>query len=122
MKSQQYASPQQFSALTGLSMSTVRRRLRDGSLLAVQPGGFRKGWLIDLAAFRKSCRLDDVGQPSIGDPTAAQVESSDLVSPVPPDNTHPAGALTKLPGEIHRLQGHCGRKPRWMTTDENRSQ
>lgn len=33
--------------VTGLSASTIRRRVRDGSITAVQPGGRRKRLLFD---------------------------------------------------------------------------
>lgn len=47
-----FVSPEEFCQLTGWSASTVRRRLKDGSLPAVQPGGRRTLWLIDVEAFQ----------------------------------------------------------------------
>lgn len=47
-----YLSPEEFCQLTGWSDSTVRRRLKYGSLPAVQPGGPRTMWLIDAEAFQ----------------------------------------------------------------------
>lgn len=40
-------SLQEVVRLTGLSASTVRRRVRDGSIKAVQPGGHRTRLLFD---------------------------------------------------------------------------
>ena len=40
-RTSEYASPDEFAGLTGLSMATVRRYLRDGRLPKVQPGGKR---------------------------------------------------------------------------------
>ncbi|MHB9050013.1 MAG: helix-turn-helix transcriptional regulator [Pirellulales bacterium] len=38
----QYLSLREFQKATGLSESTIRRRVKDGSLLVHQPGGKRK--------------------------------------------------------------------------------
>lgn len=46
-----YVTPKQFAGITGFSLKTVRRRLKDGDLPAHQPGGRRTRWLIDLQAF-----------------------------------------------------------------------
>lgn len=47
-----FVSPEEFGRLTGWSASTVRRRLKDGSLPAIQPGGRRTLWLIDIEEFQ----------------------------------------------------------------------
>jgi hypothetical protein len=41
-----FVSPEQFSQISGLSLKTVYRRIWDGSLGAVQPGGPKTRWLI----------------------------------------------------------------------------
>ena len=41
-----FLSPQEFAALSGLSIATVRRRIRDGQLPVFQPGGRRTRTLI----------------------------------------------------------------------------
>jgi hypothetical protein len=41
-----YVSPREFSHFSGLSLSTIRRRIRDGSLPVSQPGGSRTRVLI----------------------------------------------------------------------------
>ena len=51
MTAKRYLSPHEFCRLTGWSASTVRRRLKDRSLPAIQPGGRRTLWLIDVEAF-----------------------------------------------------------------------
>lgn len=42
----QYLDVNEFSQLTGLSAATIRRRVRDGSIKAYQPGGPNKKLLI----------------------------------------------------------------------------
>jgi len=45
-----YLSISQFSAETTLSLATVRRRLKDGSIPSIQPGGSRTKILIPVSA------------------------------------------------------------------------
>lgn len=45
-----FLSLSEFSRLTGLSPSTIRRRVRDGSIRALQPGGRRTRLLFTVSA------------------------------------------------------------------------
>ena len=47
-----YLSIKQFSEFSGLSVATIRRRLRDGSISSHQPGGRKKKRLIPADALR----------------------------------------------------------------------
>jgi len=61
-----YVSPQEFSAISGLSLATVYRRLRDGSLPSIQLGPKKSRVLISLdAAERLVSAAPNAGDPSL---------------------------------------------------------
>jgi excisionase family DNA binding protein len=51
MESRRHLSPDEFAQVTGMSVKTVRRRLKAGKLPADQSGGPGTLWLIDYDAF-----------------------------------------------------------------------
>ena len=59
-----YLSPQEFSELSGLSLSTVRRYLRNGRLPYRQPAGRRGRILIPAAALELSSAATPPGETS----------------------------------------------------------
>ena len=69
---ERFVSPERFRQITGWSESTIRRRIRDRSLPAVQPGGPRTLILIDLAALNGTARgAMPVAGPESSDATPA---------------------------------------------------
>src|SRR5688572_29451287 len=56
MESRRLLSPEKFAQVTGISVKTVRRRLRAGKLPADQSGGPGTLWLIDYDAFLQRIR------------------------------------------------------------------
>ena len=64
-----FFTPEQMAMITGLSLSTIWRRIRDGSMPFVQPGGRRKRVLIprtfldQLDTQRQSDEHEVVGKP-----------------------------------------------------------
>jgi excisionase family DNA binding protein len=48
----EYLTPAQFAQRAGLSLATVRRRIRDGSLPTYQPGGPRTAIRVPASALR----------------------------------------------------------------------
>lgn len=89
----EYVSIAQLSAISGLSVSTLRRRLKDGSLPFLQPGGTRSRLL-----FRRDV-LDTLARPA-GEPVSAQSTARQAVCP---ESVTPEASLA-LPGP----------RPRWM--------
>lgn len=83
-----YLSPQEFCRLTGWSASTVRRRLKDGSLPAIQPGGRRALWLIDVEAF----------QAGHGPAQVAELQAAPSNSKSTVDQEADATSSARLPG------------------------
>jgi excisionase family DNA binding protein len=79
----EYLSPLEFARLTGLSLSTVHRRIRDKSLPVWQPGGRRTAVRIHRSALTTS------HQPP--DPSAVEAPSPAEAAPSP----------------------RCGPQPRW---------
>ncbi|QDU61031.1 Helix-turn-helix domain protein [Planctomycetes bacterium Pan216] len=81
-----YLSPAEFAKLFRLSLSTVRRRIKDGSLPAIQPGGKRKHWRIDVVQFRSSVNsvepVNDQHQQSI-ETKQPTPRSGDGAKPIP---------------------------------------
>jgi hypothetical protein len=67
-----YLDLKQFSELSGLSPSTVRRRVRDGSLSAFQPGGRGKKLLFAPNA------LDPCKTPGSPDPAPEERSAKPL--------------------------------------------
>ena len=64
-----YLSVEEFGAVTGLSVSTVRRRIRDGSLPVFQPGGKKSRILIPGGVLTDRSRQEPVATPP--EPAAA---------------------------------------------------
>jgi len=60
----EFVSPAQFSSLTGLSLSTVWRRLAAGDIPKVQPGGRRCRVLIPRPALASLAALEIVDEDS----------------------------------------------------------
>jgi hypothetical protein len=83
-----HISPAEFAARSGLSVVTVRRRVRDRSLPAVQPGGPRTRVLIPVDAL-VPVRVD---------------APADLAEPKPPLPTTPA----PLPGPAPKWRQSAG--------------
>ena len=83
-----FISLEEFRRLTGWSASTVRRRLKDGSLPAVQPGGRRKLWLIDVEAF----------QAGRAPARMAELQAAPANSQTPVDQEADATSSARLPG------------------------
>jgi excisionase family DNA binding protein len=71
--SREYLSPTQFLALSGLSLSTVRRLLASGLLPFVQPGGKRCRILIPRSALES---LTDSAAESVNFPTVPTKENT----------------------------------------------
>ena len=67
---QGFLSPAEFAQLTGLSMATVRRYLRDGRVPKIQPGGARCRVLIPRAALELHLCPSTESDESIGLPAA----------------------------------------------------
>ena len=63
-----YLSPAEFVELSGLSLSTVRRYLRDGCLPKFQPGGSRCRVLIPRVALDT---VEAADRKSVGEPKTA---------------------------------------------------
>lgn len=89
-RERRYVSIAEFVRLTGLSDSTIRRRIRDGSLSAVQLGGRGTEWLIPGDA------LEQLARPQRESACAVPGESCDRAKdaaphpPDPPTPTRPA--------------------------------
>ncbi|MFP4105889.1 MAG: helix-turn-helix domain-containing protein [Phycisphaerae bacterium] len=74
-----YMSPEEFAAHSGLSQATVRRRIRDGSLPHVQPGGKGCRILIPVNALERmldQTRLVDPDGQIPGTETIKQTQPS----------------------------------------------
>jgi excisionase family DNA binding protein len=73
----QFCSVDEFARLTSLSTITVRRRLRDGSIPSVQPGGRGCRILIPVTALEQNREtgqlLTNSGEASPPSPTESQV-------------------------------------------------
>jgi excisionase family DNA binding protein len=92
--SQRYYSPEEFSELTGLSVKTVRRRIADGGLRAVQPGGRGTRWLIPADALDSRSNTSSI---EIGT-TAMEHDSDGASGP-------PVTVARRLPGPAPRWTG-----------------
>jgi excisionase family DNA binding protein len=67
VRTTEYLSPAEFADLCGLSVETVRRRLRDGGLPRVQPGGPRTRLLIPADALDRALTAASAsGRPDTG--------------------------------------------------------
>jgi hypothetical protein len=89
-----FISPTVYSALTGLSMATVRRRLSTKQIPSLQPGGRRSRVLIPLDALQASAE-------EAGSVQAAKGSSGPLTT------GEPKSAIEQ---QIHLP----GPRPRWM--------
>ena len=89
--SQQYVSPQEFAAQSGLSLSTVWRYLKTGRIHSVQPGGNRCRVLVPseaLAQFTSASAVsrgaDQQVAPNAGDaPAKRSQKACELSGPRP---------------------------------------
>jgi excisionase family DNA binding protein len=76
-----YLTPQEFAGIAGLSLSTVRRRMADGSLPVWQPGGRRTAVRIHRSALTTSHQPPD---PSVvAAPSPAEAPPSPRCGPQP---------------------------------------
>ena len=64
MSEMRFVTPTEFGRRVPWSMATVRRRLRDGSLPAIRPGGPGTNWLIDWEAFQKGETKNEAAPPA----------------------------------------------------------
>lgn len=85
-----WESPDEFARRTGLSIATVRRRLADGSIPSIQPGGHRTRVLIPVSALQA---------PPIGQPPSASSPGADTDDSSVPERPRP----------------RRGPRPRWAT-------
>jgi hypothetical protein len=85
MSAKRFVSPQEFHQLTSWSESTVRRRIRDGSLPVIQPGGPRTLILIDLAALSGAAHAAMTGANpvSAAAPAAEPHQDGNPILPIP---------------------------------------
>lgn len=100
-----YLSLEELSALTGLSVSTLRRRVRDGSLPTWQPGGRRTRLLFPL-------ELVDAAMSAVSSDTNSQGDA-------PPESTN-AREATQSSQESAGTP-LAGPTPRWMKGLRSRS-
>ena len=96
-----FATPAQFAQMTGMSLSTIRRRLRDRDLPAIQVGGPGTAWLIDVVAFQALSVMSV--------PEAQASLSGDI---------HASVATPREDKSAKRL---AGPKPKWLTKLQNKS-
>jgi hypothetical protein len=98
MSTPEYISITKLSAISGLSVSTLRRRVKDGSLPVIQPGGRRSRLL-----FRRDVldTLSTVAHESTSTP-APSAEEAPCEDPTTP-------AVQPLPGP----------RPRWTRSHNN---
>jgi excisionase family DNA binding protein len=89
--SRRYLSPEEFNQLTGLSLATVRRYLKNGKLPFLQPGGRRGRILIPVDAL--------AGLPLV---VSGATPISDLAACSPPQ--------TEIQNKPARIPGP---QPRW---------
>jgi excisionase family DNA binding protein len=75
----EFLSPREFSQLVGLSEATVRRRIKAGQLLSVQPGGPRHLILIRRDTLERSQKSAE----NIADIDAPLTRSNRLSGPKP---------------------------------------
>lgn len=97
--SRRHLSPEQFAQVTGLSVKTVRRRLKAGKLPADQSGGPGTLWLIDYDAFLMRISDDAVASPKSSAATPPVKGSSDKIS-------GPRPKWTRLSSNSNSKGGH----------------
>ncbi len=83
-----FLSPAEFAEWSGLSEATVRRRIKDGTIESVQPGGFRTRVLIPVDAFQHATADDrlDGGHDdfdSSADPGELELRTENIPGPCP---------------------------------------
>lgn len=100
-----YCSPKEFSLRSGLSLATIYRHLRNGSLPFVQLGGFRHRILIPCDALDQIRQATTVELPSIPEGVAESPKFAPLSGPkpqwlkwlpeLPPGSTNPSDDCTQ---------------------------
>ena len=100
----QYLALPKFCYLTGLSASTVRRRVRDGSISSLQPGGRKTKLLFAIDAIAGGCHADSTAtNPS--KPEGIPVDKAESFLPAtPPTNSELHGRGPKWKRELAALQ------------------
>lgn len=88
MRNRRFLSPRQFAEITGLSIKTVRRRLKAGLLPSDQSGGHGTLWRIDYDAFLQSlaatpCMQSGKSAPSESISSASSEVSESICGPSP---------------------------------------
>lgn len=81
-----YVSPEEFAALTGLSIATVRRRIKASQLPVIQPGGKRTRVLIRVDALAPQPETDAASRSNNSHPS---IESGDAAIPAPSPSPPP---------------------------------
>ena len=108
--SRSYVSPDEFVALSGLSIATVYRRVRAGQLPAIQPGGARTRWLIDKTALRMP---SDQALNKLPEQTSPVTESgSPTVTISSPAACDPSTFVCAESAQLQQDRNH-GPRPRW---------
>jgi hypothetical protein len=92
-----YLSPQEFGLLSGLSLATVHRYLRDGRLPYCQPGGRRGRILIPLEALE----MASGAAPGMAFDTSVSAS-------IPVANTQQPETAARLPGPRPRWSRQAG--------------
>jgi hypothetical protein len=117
-----FVSKGKFASLFELSLSTINRRINDGTLSAIQPGGPGTKWLIDLQRFMPASDRSPGGDKNsaanspaaaIGAPTVIRSDSNDSASAG--QGAHSVNNETAKQAESARLPG---RRPKWLNTNE----
>jgi len=80
----EFLSPQEFAALCGLALITVRRYLADGRLPSVQPGGHRCRVLIPRSALTLFVKVGDVARVACRPSTKKSTPTPTRKSPAGP--------------------------------------
>lgn len=84
-----YLTVQQFADLSGLSLSTIRRRIRDGSITHAQPGGKRRRILIPVGALEHRQHCPSASHEARNENPNEQVNVADPGQPSPPERPIP---------------------------------
>jgi hypothetical protein len=84
MEMRRHLSPEAFARALGISVKTVRRRLKAGALPADQSGGPGTLWLIDYEAYLARMSHDTVALPHVQSVEPAANVSEFKISGPPP--------------------------------------
>ncbi len=102
-----YVKLPEYCRLTGLSPSTVERRIRDGSIACCQPGGRKKQRLFDVSALKNVVNTTGTSSAAVA-PTDAEADlvatASPCMSVSPPSVTSQRGPGPKWKRELDALQ------------------